>query len=108
MLFRSTGDFAGLESLRVKETDRIFALQTELTKFGAQLTEPSKGNWRLIPANGIYNGNYPFSTYHDHRMAMGFAPLATRFGVTLDDRDVVNKSYPRYWDDVKSVGFKVT
>jgi len=99
------GHFTGLESLRIKETDRIFALRTELSKIGAQLTEPAVGQWRLIPAKGNWKSQYEFSTYHDHRMAMGLAPLATHFNVAFDDRNVVNKSYPRYWDDLKVVGF---
>lgn len=99
------GDFTGMESLRIKETDRIFALQTELAKMGARLSEPSKGRWKLSPAKGILKNEYAFQTYHDHRMAMGFAPLATHFGLSFDDRNVVNKSYPRYWEDLKALGF---
>ena len=98
------GIFSGLESLRIKETDRIFALQTELEKIGAQLIE-NNGRWQLIPAKGNYKSQYGFSTYHDHRMAMGLAPLATHFNLEFDDRNVVNKSYPRYWEDLRAVGF---
>lgn len=101
------GYFTGLESLRIKETDRIFALQTELGKIGAQLNETKPGHWQLIPAKGDWKTRYAFSTYHDHRMAMGLAPLATHFNLEFDDRSVVNKSYPRYWEDLKAVGFKV-
>jgi 3-phosphoshikimate 1-carboxyvinyltransferase len=101
------GKFTGLESLRIKETDRIVALQTEIGKFGAQLIEPKTGYWELIPAKGNWMDRYDFKTYHDHRMAMGFAPLATHFQVSFDDRSVVNKSYPRYWEDVQAVGFSV-
>lgn len=100
-----TGKFTGLESLRIKETDRIAALQAEIGKFGAALTEPQTGFWELIPSKGNWSDQYVFKTYHDHRMAMGFAPLATQFGVSFDDKSVVNKSYPRYWDDLISVGF---
>ena len=101
------GKFTGLESLRIKETDRITALQTEIGKFGALLNEPKTGYWELIPAKGNWNTRYDFKTYHDHRMAMGFTPLATHFQVSFDDKSVVNKSYPRYWEDVKSAGFTV-
>lgn len=101
------GKFTGLESLRIKETDRIAALQAEIGKFGAFLNEPKTGYWELIPAKGNQNTRCDFKTYHDHRMAMGFAPLATQFQVSFDDKSVVNKSYPRYWDDVKSAGFTV-
>lgn len=98
------GHFTGLESLRIKETDRIFALQTELGKIGAQLIENS-GQWHLIPAKGNWSNRYDFLTYHDHRMAMGLAPLAAHFDISFDDRSVVNKSYPRYWEDLRAVGF---
>jgi 3-phosphoshikimate 1-carboxyvinyltransferase len=101
------GNFTGMESLRIKETDRIFALQTELAKIGSQLIEAS-GHWRLIPAKGNWNVHYDFSAYHDHRMAMGLAPLATHFNVSFDDRLVVNKSYPRYWEDLRGVGFEIS
>jgi 3-phosphoshikimate 1-carboxyvinyltransferase len=101
------GNFTGLESLRIKETDRIFALQTELKKIGAELIENS-GRWKLIPSNRPWKTRYDFSTYHDHRMAMGLAPLATRSDISFDDRGVVNKSYPRYWEDLKAVGFEVS
>jgi 3-phosphoshikimate 1-carboxyvinyltransferase len=103
-----SGKFTGLESLRIKETDRITALQAEIGKFGATLTEPKTGYWELNPSNGNWQKQYDFKTYHDHRMAMGFAPLATKFAVSFDDKSVVNKSYPRYWDDVKSAGFTVS
>lgn len=100
------GKFTGLESLRIKETDRIAALQNEIGKFGAYLNEPRTGYWELVPSTTKRAESYAFKTYHDHRQAMGFAPLATRFQVSFDDKNVVNKSYPRYWDDLESVGFK--
>jgi len=102
-----TGTFTGLESLRIKETDRIAALQAELSKTGAELTEPSKGVWKLKPANRTSGYALEVATYHDHRMAMGFAPLATRLDVAIEDRAVVNKSYPKFWDDVRSAGFEL-
>jgi 3-phosphoshikimate 1-carboxyvinyltransferase len=95
-----------LESLRIKETDRIFALQTELKKIGAVLDEPHKGAWTLKPSYQNSKMDFKFSCYHDHRMAMGLAPLATQFNIQFDDRTVVNKSYPRYWDDLQACGFK--
>jgi 3-phosphoshikimate 1-carboxyvinyltransferase len=100
------GEFTGLESLRIKETDRIAALQTELKKIGATLSEPSTGNWRLetedIPSRSI-----AIQTYHDHRMAMGFAPLATLLDLRIESPEVVNKSYPGFWDDMKLIGFEM-
>jgi 3-phosphoshikimate 1-carboxyvinyltransferase len=104
-----TGFFTGLESLRIKETDRIAALQNELAKIGAQLIEPKSGIWNLIPPQNLALGNaITFNTYHDHRMAMGLAPLATMMDVEFDDSTVVNKSYPDFWEDCKAVGFDIS
>lgn len=108
------GEFTGLESLRIKETDRIAALQNELAKLGAKLTEPSTGNWKLEtrnhkPASGIQQPatELTIHTYHDHRMAMGFAPWATLMDLKIEAPEVVNKSYPRFWEDMKGVGFEI-
>jgi 3-phosphoshikimate 1-carboxyvinyltransferase len=101
------GTFTGMESLRIKETDRIAALQTELAKIGAELTEAA-GVWKLIPAAKLKtNDKVTIATYHDHRMAMGFAPLATLVDVEIESPDVVNKSYPGFWRDLTAVGFEV-
>lgn len=97
-----TGEFKGLESLPIKETDRIAALQNEIAKIGARLTEPVKGTWKVEP--GKITGPVTIHTYHDHRMAMGFAPWATLTNLVVEAPEVVNKSYPGYWEDVKSVG----
>lgn len=102
------GEFTGLESLRIKETDRVGALQQELAKLGASLTE-SGNRWILSP--GDPNRPLPalveIATYEDHRMAMGFAPLALRTRVSLDDRSVVRKSYPDFWLDLEAVGVEL-
>jgi 3-phosphoshikimate 1-carboxyvinyltransferase len=100
-----SGIFTGLESLRIKETDRIAALQQELAQSGATLEETTTGVWKLTPAKRITDYLFEVKTYHDHRMAMGFAPLATHLDVAIEDRNVVNKSYPRFWTDLQSVGF---
>jgi len=102
-----TGAFTGLESLRIKETDRISALQNELAKIGAALTEREGSHWALTPAAVPLNrqGTVKIQTYHDHRMAMGFAPWATQTPLDIEDREVVNKSYPGFWEDMKAVGF---
>ncbi len=102
-----TGEFTGLESLRIKETDRIDALQRELKKIGAELSEPSPGNWKLAPGK-ISDLKLPIQTYHDHRMAMGFAPWATLIDIVIESPEVVNKSYPGFWEDVKSAGIQVS
>lgn len=101
-----TGEFTGLESLRIKETDRIAALQHEIAKVGATLTEPSTGKWILTPGK-IPAQEVTIETYHDHRMAMGFAPWATLVDLRINDPAVVNKSYPGFWDDVKLIGIEL-
>lgn len=100
------GEFIGLESLRIKETDRIAALQNELAKIGATLTEPETGKWILTPGK-ITGETITIDTYHDHRMAMGLAPWATLTDLVINDPSVVNKSYPGFWDDMKTVGFEI-
>jgi 3-phosphoshikimate 1-carboxyvinyltransferase len=100
------GFFTGLESLRIKETDRITALQNELRKIGADLKEEDSTHWTLIPSNALPSSAM-FNTYKDHRMAMAFAPLACMMKVEIEDRSVVRKSYPKFWDDVKLFGFEI-
>ncbi len=99
------GEFTGLDSLRIKETDRITALQTELAKIGATLTEERR-HWKLIP--GTLPSIAPLiNTYHDHRMAMGFAPLSTLLNISIESPEVVNKSYPSFWKDMQGLGFRI-
>lgn len=97
------GSFTGLESLRIKETDRIAALQNELAKIGGRLEE-SGNTWKLIPSKRL-PASASFHTYKDHRMAMAFAPLAAMIDVTIENPGVVKKSYPRFWDDLELFGF---
>jgi 3-phosphoshikimate 1-carboxyvinyltransferase len=99
------GDFTGLESLRIKETDRIAALQTELRKIGADFIEKDN-HWKLIPGSHLPEKAF-FNTYKDHRMAMAFAPLATVMNIEIENPVVVKKSYPKFWDDIKLMGFEV-
>jgi 3-phosphoshikimate 1-carboxyvinyltransferase len=98
--------FTGLESLRIKETDRILALQNELAKFDAQLVEGENGAFHLVPSSGIPEEVF-IHTYDDHRMAMAFMPLATKTKVTFEDGEVVNKSYPSFWKHTALAGFDV-
>jgi 3-phosphoshikimate 1-carboxyvinyltransferase len=100
------GTFTGLESLYIKETDRIAALQNELSKVGAKLDETIKGVFILSPGK-IPSEKIKINTYHDHRMAMGFAPLATLMDVEIEAPEVVNKSYPEFWDDLRVIGFDI-
>lgn len=99
----------GLQSLRIKETDRIAALQEQLAKIGAQLLE-KEDVWTLVaPASDAWQkSELTIDTYDDHRMAMAFAPLALRCGLTLLDPVVVRKSYPSYWDHLEAAGFDLS
>jgi len=101
-----TGSFTGLESLRIKETDRIAALQNELAKIGAEITEQNGNAWKIIPGE-IKTTEVSIETYHDHRMAMGLAPLAGLINVQINDPQVVNKSYPDFWEDMKGLGYEI-
>ena len=97
-------DLTGLHTLKIKETDRLVALQNELTKLGAniRITEDSL---HLDARKGDIVANVPIDTYHDHRMAMAFAPLGLSVPIVINDADVVTKSYPSFWDDLISLGF---
>ncbi|MFA6085814.1 3-phosphoshikimate 1-carboxyvinyltransferase [Mucilaginibacter sp.] len=99
--------FTGLETLKIKETDRILALQTELAKMGVKLIE--KGQvYKLDCSEKQIPQRMFVSTYDDHRMAMAFAPLAILIPeLEIEDADVVEKSYPAFWKDLESVGFEV-
>jgi 3-phosphoshikimate 1-carboxyvinyltransferase len=96
----------GLESLRIKETDRIEALRSELAKIGASMQEEEPGLWLLMPPpHDRIPDTIRIRTYEDHRMAMAFAPLATLRNVVIEDPDVVRKSYPRFWEQMDKAGF---
>lgn len=104
----------GLSTLKLKETDRLFALKTELEKFGAEVEITSdslslkKSDPAKIKAQVTDPKNHILRTYNDHRMAMSFAPLALLVKeIMIDDASVVSKSYPDFWEDLKSVGFNV-
>ncbi len=102
--------FTGTRTLRVKETDRVAALQAELGKFGFAIEADDRGDW--ISWNGERGSSVKESlieTYHDHRMAMAFAPLAIPFGeLSVNDPMVVTKSYPGFWQDLEKAGFTVS
>jgi 3-phosphoshikimate 1-carboxyvinyltransferase len=88
--------FTGLESLKIKETDRILALQQELAKFNAELKEIEPEVYQVIPSVTMPR-QVQIHTYDDHRMAMAFMPLLTKTEVLIEDPEVVNKSYPSFW-----------
>lgn len=96
---------SGLHTLPIKETDRLAALQTELTKLGATVITDAQ-SLTLEPLEEILPG-ISINTYNDHRMAMAFAPLALRVPITINEAEVVSKSYPDFWEDFKTLGFKV-
>jgi 3-phosphoshikimate 1-carboxyvinyltransferase len=99
----------GLESLRIKETDRIAALQTELNKIGSDLEEIKPGHWKVQRATDNFKqeDSLEIETYDDHRMAMAFAPLALMTDLTITNPDVVNKSFPNFWDEMSNAGFQL-
>ncbi|KAA5546662.1 3-phosphoshikimate 1-carboxyvinyltransferase [Adhaeribacter rhizoryzae] len=97
-------EMSGLESLRIKETDRIAALQQELRQIGGDLEDIGNGVFRVKPAVA-FTSVPEFQTYEDHRMAMAFAPLALLSKVAIHEPHVVRKSYPRFWQDLESMGF---
>lgn len=97
--------FTGLETLKIKETDRVLALQNELGKMGVKLIE--KDQHYTIDCSGKFIPEHLYiNTYHDHRMAMAFAPLALVIPeLEFEDYMVVEKSYPAFWEDLKKMGF---
>ncbi|SEN38661.1 3-phosphoshikimate 1-carboxyvinyltransferase [bacterium A37T11] len=99
--------FTGLETLKIKETDRIKALQTEMAKFGVKFFEEKHQVYRLDCSQRYAPASLLIHTYEDHRMAMAFAPLALVFPeIQIADPEVVNKSYPDFWRDLENKGFK--
>lgn len=95
----------GLHTLKIKETDRLLALKTELEKLGATV-EITESSLVLVPAVEV-NENVLVQTYQDHRMAMAFAPLACRIPICIEDVGVVSKSYPNFFSDFKKLGIIV-
>lgn len=98
----------GLRTLRIKETDRLEALRTELRKLGyvVKVEVDDAISWHFETTAAEASPH--ISTYHDHRMAMAFAPAAIRFpGLIIDDAQVVSKSYPLFWEHLRQAGFKI-
>ena len=97
--------FRGLSTLKIKETDRIKALKAELRKLGFELEDRNDSElvWdgtRCEPEPGA-----AIATYKDHRMALAFAPASMCQPITIDDPQVVSKSYPHFWESLKAAGF---
>lgn len=98
----------GLRTLRIKETDRLEALRTELRKLGYVMKVEGDDaiSWHFETTAAEASPH--ICTYHDHRMAMAFAPAAIRFpGLIIDDAQVVSKSYPLFWEHLRQAGFKI-
>lgn len=99
--------FTGLETLKIKETNRVAALQNELAKIGVKLNEDNL-IYTLDCAGLHFPKKVSIATYEDHRMAMAFAPLALLIEeLEIEDYNVVEKSYPYFWEDLKKAGFSV-
>lgn len=96
-------DLLGLHTLKIKETDRLEALKTELSKLGAEISVTDES--LHLKASTHINENIAINTYQDHRMAMAFAPLALRVPIKINEAEVVSKSYPDFWKDLEKVGF---
>jgi 3-phosphoshikimate 1-carboxyvinyltransferase len=98
--------FTGIESLKVKETDRVLALQNELKKIGADLVETkTNDSYKIIPSKTLGQSKtaVEFATYDDHRMAMAFAPLCLMQPIIINHPEVVAKSYPSFWEDFRKI-----
>ena len=94
---------SGLHTLKIKETDRLRALKIEMEKLGAKV-DITSDSLELYP-NAKLKKDIAINTFNDHRMAMAFAPLALKAPIIINDSEVVSKSYPAFWDDLKRINF---
>ena len=94
---------SGLHTLKIKETDRLRALKIEMEKLGAKV-DITSDSLELYP-NAKLKKDIAINTFNDHRMAMAFAPLALKAPIIINDFEVVSKSYPAFWDDLKRINF---
>ncbi len=108
------GLFTGLETLFIKETDRVAALTHELGKIGVhffkippRFASKTPKDFFMVEGSAYFEQTPTFSTYEDHRMAMSFAPLAMFAPIRIAEPDVVVKSYPKFWQDLEQLGFKI-
>lgn len=98
-------ELIGLHTLKIKETDRLVALKNEIKKLGTTLAI-SDHSLYLKSSNDLIP-NVKIATYNDHRMAMAFAPLALKTPLSIENAEVVSKSYPDFWRDLSSLGFEI-
>lgn len=99
-------NLTGLHTLKIKETDRLLALKNEIKKLGTSI-EISNNSLEINSPKPLLK-NVEIKTYNDHRMAMSFAPLMLRTDIFINDANVVSKSYPNFWNDLKKLGLKLT
>ena len=97
-------NLTGLHTLKIKETDRLEALKIELTKLGAEILVTNDS--LHLKSSSAIKEKISISTYQDHRMAMAFAPLALKVPITINQAEVVSKSYPDFWKDLELVGIE--
>lgn len=95
--------FKGVQSLKIKETNRVAALIAELAKLGYTLFEPAEGELAWKNESCEAANDIRIKTYEDHRMAMAFAPAALKTALTIEEAQVVSKSYPAFWDDFEKI-----
>ena len=98
-------NLSGLHTLKIKETDRLEALNDELSKLGASISVTNH-SLHLESSSNIHK-NVTIKTYNDHRMAMAFAPLALKVPIKIENAEVVTKSYQKFWDDMQQIGIKI-
>jgi len=101
-----SAEITGLNNLKLKESHRLKALQTELNKIG-QNSKYDENSIKLY-ASKLYPPTTFFESHNDHRMAMCLAPLAMLFDITIQGIEVVNKSYPKFWEDMQKLGFTIS
>jgi len=100
-----TCHLTGLHTLKIKETDRLEALEAELKKLGASISITNESLSLLT--SEVMHENIAIKTYNDHRMAMAFAPLAFKVPIAILDAEVVSKSYQKFWKDMQQIGIQI-
>jgi 3-phosphoshikimate 1-carboxyvinyltransferase len=99
-------DLFGLHTLKIKETDRLLALKTELEKLGANVEITNES--LHLKKRKKFNSNIEVNTYDDHRMAMAFAPLAIIKPIIINDPKVISKSFPSFWNILSELNFIIS
>ena len=102
--------FSGLQSLAIKETNRLLAMQTELKKVGVKIEIDERKGFCYVPGGqNLIEPNLPFRTYNDHRMAMSLSIFSNFFekGVSIENPEVVEKSYPDFWIELEKSGYEL-